>query len=145
MSTATVDQWGIVHWKWQGVGRLEEKQVLVFPRLWEKRMPFRCLANGIDYGKLLLCMFAFWRFSMGQTWQHRPCCYHEGQVSLTWRVTGQHFTACMAWGSDRDGRDLANQSLMMSYPLCLTVSWGMSIKSTTNQCPGTLLYVTSSC
>ena len=59
-----------------------------FP-LREKRMSFSCSADWIDYGKkLLLCMFTFWHFSMGQgsTRRHPPTCvtahcYHENQLA----------------------------------------------------------------
>jgi len=69
MSTATVDQWKIVRWKWQGVQRIEGKAGNRF--ILGRKGCLRCSADWIGYNKS--SCYASWYFSMGQTITRRHC------------------------------------------------------------------------
>ena len=93
MSTATVDQWKIVCWKWQGVQRIEGKVGTSY--IFGRKGCLCYSANWIGYNKSF-CN-ASWYFSMGQTtmWQHCPSCVttrccHEGPGSPL-RANDRHF------------------------------------------------------
>ena len=85
MSTATVDQWKTVRWKWQGLQRIEGKVGTRF--IVGEKGYLRCSAEWIDYNKSFC--YASWYFSMGQTttrWHCPSCvttrCNREGPGSF---------------------------------------------------------------
>jgi len=85
MSTATVDQWKIVRWKWQRVQRIEGKAGTRF--ILRRKGCLHCSADWIGYNESFC--FASWYFSIGQTTTRRHCpscvttrCNCEGPGSL---------------------------------------------------------------
>ena len=85
MSTATMDQWKIVHSKWQGVQRIERKAGTRF--ILGRKGCLHWSADWIRYNKS--SCYASWYFSMGQTttrWHCPSCvttrCDREGPGSL---------------------------------------------------------------
>jgi len=82
MSTATVDQWKIVRWKWQGVQKIEGTRFIL-----GRKGCLCCSADRIGYNKSYC--YAYWYFSMCQTTMRWHCpsrvithyC-HEGPGSL---------------------------------------------------------------
>jgi len=90
-----VDQWRIVHWKWQEIWRLEGKAVPVFSET-VRGKDICCSAEWIDYDKMLSMQVL-----QRTTQWHCPSCVttHEGSGSLTWRVNGQYRFVCIVWPS----------------------------------------------
>jgi len=91
MSTATVDQWKIVRWKWQGVQRIEGKADTRF--ILGRKGCLRCSDDWIDYSKS--SCYASWYFPMGQTTTRRHC--PSCVTTRCWRANGRRFAVCMAW------------------------------------------------
>ena len=99
MSTAMVDQWKIVRWKWQGVQRIEG--IAGTRLILARKGCLRWFADWIGYNKSFC--YASWYFLMGQT------------------TTRQHCPSCVTTRCDREGPGSLEQMVdvsLFAWPGC---------------------------
>ena len=90
--------WRIVHWKWQGIWRLERRAGTSLSEFMRGTDIFVALPTGYSMAKAIakhVCLLAIFG-GQGTAWWHCPdcittCCYCEGPGSLAWRANGWHF------------------------------------------------------